>query len=1188
MFLKQLDVAGFKSFANRVSIDFVPGVTAVVGPNGSGKSNISDAIRWVLGEQSAKSLRGGKMEDIIFAGSDAKKPLNVAEVTLTLDNGDQYLPLDYNEISVTRRVYRSGDSEYLMNNQPCRLKDIVDLFLDSGLGREAYSVIGQGKIDEILNSKSEEKRKIFEEAAGVLKYKTRKQKAEKKLSDTEENLTRVDDILHELQGQVEPLQIQASVARDYLEKKEELEQIEVALIVHEIEDYHRRWTELSETVKNLQEKELELTTAINEEDADVEKKRNEIQALDESIDELQEVLLAASEELEKLEGQKEVLKERKKNATHNRSQLKERITALKEKIKQNEKDMETKQSASDEAESNLAETKRQLEEEAAKFAAREHDTETELERLKTEYIEVLNEQATVRNEIRYLNEQRNQLKTKSARLDEGHQNYIEQRQQIEQRKSQLLKQQKTEKQRLEQFREAYRELQDKLKVEAETLEKKETTLKRVQQELQQKRSRKEMLEAMQEDYSGFFHGVKEVLKAKDSLSGIEGAVAELIQVPKQYETAIETALGGAMQHVVVEREEHAREAITHLKKTGSGRATFLPLSVIKPRFLSTADVHAVRSHAAYVGTASELVSADERYADIVGNLLGTVIIAKTLRGANDMARLLRHRFRIVTLDGDVVNPGGSMSGGSRKQQNHSLLSRQRELEDTTKRLKEIEKQASELETEVHKGYEAVQDGQARLNDMREQGEALRLDEQKRDGERREIEIEEKNINDRLTLYDREKSGYREELHSIENRLKELNTSLENISASEKQLDTQIAELTEKQKEQASSKEQTQDAMTELKVKAAEQEQQVSHLRDAINQLILEKQENERQLSETEEEFWLLEEEMNDNSSGEEQLDEKIEVKRKEKDATIEWISRRRNQRLDLQHLIEDKERELKEMKRSQKQQADLLRAEEVKQNRLDVELDNRLNTLQEEYGLGFEAAKAHYSLTVEPDQAAKQVKLIKRAIDDLGTVNLGAIDEYDRVSERVQFLTEQKEDLHQAKQNLVDVISEMDEEVAQRFEQTFTQVREQFQIIFKELFGGGRADLQLSDPDDLLNTGVEVMAQPPGKKLQHLALLSGGERALTAITLLFAILKVRPVPFSVLDEVEAALDEANVDRFAEYLKKFSRETQFIVITHRKGTMENADVLYGVTMQESGISNLVSVRLEESKQLVETP
>ncbi|HET7629316.1 MAG TPA: chromosome segregation protein SMC [Bacillales bacterium] len=1187
MLLKQLDLVGFKSFAHRVNIEFVPGVTAVVGPNGSGKSNISDAVRWVLGEQSAKSLRGGKMEDIIFGGSDAKKPLNVAEVTLTLDNEDHYLPLDYNEISVTRRVYRSGDSEYLMNKQPCRLKDIVDLFMDSGLGREAYSVIGQGKIDEILNSKSEEKRKIFEEAAGVLKYKTRKQKAEKKLADTQDNLARVDDILHELGNQVEPLKLQASVAKDYLQKKQELEETEVALIVHEIEDRHRRWEEVSASVKSLETEDIAMSAEIQSEDAEVEKQRSEMKTLDEVIEQLQEALLTDSEELEKLEGQKEVLKERRKNATQNRALLKQRIDDAKERLEKKDREIAAKKEEFAEAEERLREIKDSLRKEAEQFDAHEADAESELERLKSEYIEVLNERAGKRNEMRYLEEQREQLLKKSRRLDDDHEKYIAMREAIRERKRLLLAELEEQRAELERSRIEYVKTKEQLEADRGKLVEAENEWKRAQREWQQKKSRKEMLEAMQDDYSGFFHGVKEVLKAKRRLEGIEGAVAELIQVERAYETAVETALGGAMQHVVVESEKHAREAIAHLKRSGRGRATFLPMSVIRPRQLTAADRQAVAAHEAFVAAASELVVHDERYQTVVDHLLGNIVVAKDLRGANELARLLRHRVRVVTLDGDVVNPGGSMSGGSRKAQNHSLLGRQRELEQTVKALRRAEKESLRFEQTYESLRRKVEEASGRLETLREQGEALRLEEQKKDGERREIEVEAKNADDRLTLYDREKASYDEEMAEIADRLGKLEAEAEQLGGREKQLEGEIETVTEVLQRQQSSKEDAQSAMTELKIQAAEQEQRVGYLRNAIAQHESEREETDRLRQQTEEEYWQLEGEMSDHSSGEEQLDERIERQRSKKDATMEEISGKRQRRVELQLAIEDKERELKERKRAQKRLSEQLRGQEVKQNRLDVELDHLLNTLREEYELSFEAARERYAVPEDPEQARKQVKLIKRAIDELGTVNLGAIEEYERVSERYAFLKEQQDDLLAAKQNLLTVISEMDEEMVKRFEHTFSQVQEQFRLVFRELFGGGRADLRLSDPDDLLNTGVEVMAQPPGKKLQHLALLSGGERALTAITLLFAILKVRPVPFCVLDEVEAALDDANVDRFAHYLKTFSKHTQFVVITHRRGTMEEADVLYGVTMQESGISNLVSVRLEETKQLVES-
>jgi chromosome segregation protein len=1186
MFLKQIDVVGFKSFAKRMNIEFVPGVTAVVGPNGSGKSNITDAIRWVLGEQSAKSLRGVKMEDIIFDGSDTKKPLNVAEVTLILDNQDEYLALDYNEISVTRRIYRSGESEYLLNNQQCRLKDIVDLFMDSGLGREAYSVIGQGKIDEILNSKAEDKRKIFEEAAGVLKYKTRKLKAEKKLDETQDNLNRIDDILHELEGQVEPLKMQASIAKDYLQKKEELEQTEVALIVHEIEDYHAKWTELSNAVEKLQEEEIRLSTKITEEEAAMERMRADLQSLDDSTDELQEVLLVASEELEKLEGQKKVLKERKKNAKQNRELLKQHIKSYQDKKAKHEENIKIKQDIYGEEKQKLANLKNELTKKEKALESIGQNIEDELERFKSDYIETLNEQATVKNEIRYLKEQRSQLEAKSGRLYQNHKKYNKKRTEIEQRKSEQTKQWETEKERLESCKKAFNDVKDKLQTETGAAQKKQSQLQQAYRLVQQVRSRKELLQEMEEDFTGFFQGVKEVLKAGNKLKGIEGAVAQLITVPKQYETAVETALGAAMQHIVVEREEHARQAIQYLKKNKNGRATLLPLSVIKPRTISARVRDLITTHLSFAGVAAELVSCQNEYTNVIANLLGHVVIAKDLRGANEIARMLGHRHRIVTIEGDVVNPGGSMSGGTRKNQHQTLLGRQRELESITAKLEDVEKKTVDLEKEAQHIQDEIRENEMRLERLREEGENIRLNEQKCQSELREIQLEEKNLNEHLTLYDRQQSGFNDEKASVAERIGKLELKLEEVSAKETQLDKNISALTEKKQEQQQSKEHTQSAITDLKVNVAGEAEHVSNLKNSIDALIESSQENCRLLDETQQELSLLEGEMNNDFSGEEQLEEKIDKKRSDKDASVDSIRRRRQERFTQQKELEDRQRELKELKRAEKQHGETLRGEEVKHNRLDVELENRLKLLREDYELSFEAAKEQYKLFVEADQARKQVKLIKRSIEELGSVNLGAIEEYERVATRHQFLTEQREDLQYAKQNLLHVIAEMDDEVVKRFEETFSGVREQFQYIFKELFGGGRADLKLSEPDNLLNTGVEIVAQPPGKKLQNLSLLSGGERAFTAIALLFSILKIRPVPFCVLDEVEAALDEANVTRFANYLKTFSKQTQFVVVTHRKGTMEKSDVLYGVTMQESGVSKLVSVRLEESKQLVE--
>ncbi|WP_160720036.1 chromosome segregation protein SMC [Bacillus sp. USDA818B3_A] len=1188
MFLKRLDIIGFKSFAERIEVDFVPGVTAVVGPNGSGKSNITDAIRWVLGEQSAKSLRGSKMEDIIFAGSDSRRPLNFAEVTLTLDNTDQGLGLDFNEVSVTRRVSRSGDSDFFINKQSCRLKDIIDLFMDSGLGREAFSIISQGKVEEILNSKAEERRTIFEEAAGVLKYKNRKKKAEVKLFETQDNLNRVNDILHELEGQVEPLKIQASMAKDYLEKKSELEKIEVALTVYEIEDLHQNWEHLSKQLEGHQQEELKLSSELQVKEASIVETRDKIAAMDESITDLQNVLLQASEELEKLEGRKEVLKERKKNAAQNKEQLINNIGELTDRISQLQKNRDIQAEMVKELTAQVEKLQADLKVRQEKLPLFSENMEEKIEGLKSEYIDLLNDQAGAKNEIKYIDQQLAQQERRGVRLDAENEKYLQERHTAQNKKLDIQTRLDEVQRSLTDQAAAYREGQRELETVKKNYEKQEKTLYQAYQLLQQAKSRKEMLEEMEEDFAGFFQGVKEVLKARDhKLQGIEGAVAELVTVPKEYETALETALGGALQHIVVDSEQNARTAIQYLKQNSFGRATFLPLNVIKGRSLSSVQLSSIQNHPSLIGPAVSLVSFDPKYTEIMNNLLGNVVITKDLKGANELAKLLQYRARMVTLDGDIVNPGGSMTGGAIKQKTTSLLTRKGELENLKEKLVVMEEKTAGLENTVKKLKAEVQQVEKHVTEIRQKGESLRLREQTVKGDLREAELQEKNLNDRLALYDLEKGQLLDEKESLSNRKTELTESIESYKVTIAELDAQIAKLTEQKTNDLSSKETLINEINELKIEFASKNEQFTHAKERFSQLLEDLNESEQKLTIFTEDLNLLSSEMTNSSSGEEQLEAAAKRKQQDKEATLQLITERRQERLLMQDSLENMELDAKELKRLHKGMTVVLKDEEVKINRLDVELENRLAQLREEYLLSFEGAKVQYPLTVPVDEARKKVKLIKLAIEELGNVNLGAIEEYERVSERYEFLNEQKTDLQEAKDTLYKVIDEMDTEMKRRFEQTFEGIRAHFEPTFRTLFGGGRADLVLTEPEDLLNTGVEIVAQPPGKKLQNLGLLSGGERALTAIALLFSILKVRPVPFCILDEVEAALDEANVHRFSQYLKRYSKETQFIVITHRKGTMEEADVLYGVTMQESGVSKLVSVRLEDTKELVES-
>ncbi|WP_026689931.1 chromosome segregation protein SMC [Alteribacter aurantiacus] len=1186
MFLKRLDLIGFKSFADRLSIDFVSGVTAVVGPNGSGKSNISDGIRWVLGEQSAKNLRGGKMEDIIFSGTDLRKPLNMAEITLTLNNEKQQLAIDYSEVSVTRRVYRSGESEYLINKQPCRLRDIVDLFMDSGLGRESFSIIGQGKIEEILSSKPEERRKIFEEAAGVLKYKTRKLKSEKKLAETQDNLNRVEDILHELHGQVEPLREQASVAKEYLEKKAELKSFEIGLYVKEIEVLHEKWTDEKGKLVTFIKKEEQLTESVKEKERMIDRLRSDIHALDESIQQLQELLLNTSEELEKQEGQKQVWHERKKNFAKNREQFMEELDKLKDQKETLSKEVEDQTQKVDRAKSDLEKTAAKRKQQEALYKELSEDTKERIDSLKSEYIEFLNEAASLKNEKRYLIEQLDRQRFKEDRLEKENIDLLEKRRVLSEQKAEQDRVYDELKEKIDHSLTSFRELQQAFTKSEQEYQKKETLLYEAYRHAEQLRSKKEFMEDMQNDYSGFFQGVKEILKERDrTFQGIEGAVAELVDVKKEHETALDIALGAAQQHVVVKDEATGRKAIAYLKQRNLGRATFLPMDVMKPRRLPATDMSVLEQMEGYVGTAAELVTYDDRYENVIGQLLGNVVVATDLKVANGIARQVRYRFRIVTLDGDVINPGGGMTGGSMNKKKNHLLGRQQELERMTEKLERLDSEVRKVEQDVKERKAHLSSLKSQMEEARSQGESTREKEQVEKTKVKELELSISSLNDRLRLYDQEKDEFERERKEKEARLNELGAKIEDAEKKTESLNEEIKKASEKEAKQAVSKESLSKEMTESRIQETKEREQLNYLEQTLNALTDSFYQVKKDLAYREQEFDQLRREIDSQADDGETLEEIIAKRKLEKEQTIRLIAKRRSDRTGLQQEHDDTEVDLRERKRQLKQMSNAVHETEVLVNRTDVELDNKLAKLEGDYELTFEAAKQkeHPSLTIE--QARTKVKLIKMAIEELGTVNVGAIEEYDRVKERYDFLKEQKEDLEMGKATLVQVIEEMDIEMVRRFKETFDHIQGHFKNVFAQLFGGGRADLVLTDPSDLLETGVDIVAQPPGKKLQNLGLLSGGERALTAIALLFGILKTRPVPFCVLDEVEAALDDANVARFAQYLKEFSKDTQFIVVTHRKGTMEEADVLYGVTMQESGVSNLVSVRMEETEALV---
>lgn len=1186
MFLKRLETIGFKSFAERVQIDFVPGVTAVVGPNGSGKSNVIDAIRWVLGEQSAKSLRGQKMEDIIFQGSDSRNPLNFAEVAIVLNNAQHQLPIDYEEVNVTRRVYRSGESEFFINNQACRLKDIVDLFMDTGLGRESFSIIGQGKIDEILSSKAEERRAVFEEAAGVLKYKQRKNRAEFKLSETADNLDRVEDIIHEIETQIEPLKRQAETAEQYKKKKQQLQQVEVALLVTEIEDLHGKWQALSQELEEERFSEISQRTVIQDKEAMIEKKRQQMQVLDDTITGLQEKLLQTTEELEKCEGKRNVWKERSHHLDENKQQLTEKKRTEHDQIRHLEAEKASEQKTLEEVKAAVKAGSDAIVALKNKLHHGLEDVQAEIEDLKSDYIEYLNAQAVLQNEYTSTERELAQLYDEGETESSSYHTFADKQAKLEKQKNELKKELDASRERLAEKEAALKNGNEELRKERQAYETMQQKLYEGNEQIASLVSRKDMLVEMKESFQGFFYGVKEILRAsqKGVLQNIEGTVLELIKVPADYTTAIDTVLGAQAQHIVVPDDETARRTIQWLKKENKGRATFLPLNSISAREMPVSLAQKLDNASGFLGIAANLVEVDNAYQKAVRHLLGNVIVADTLANANKLATMTNRSFRIVTLDGDMVYPGGSMSGGAKKKQNQSLFNREKEVQLLTDKISSFKERAAQYEQKVLQQRKKIEVMDAELTELEQQiqtAKAVSADQQEK---WQEIMLQYRTAVNEMANYSnrtREQATMQKEMEQkLSANAKEQTAIKEKLQ----QLDNEINELDKREKAFQTNEKQAELELHELEIKrTADQEKQHNHerqLKAILTQLAQRKeayQETTAQLDS------LMDEE--EVAKLEEEFEMQIESHRKTRDQASQKLEQTRMERQALQQHADDEEKEVKGLYRELERFSKGVQDKEVQVNRLDVELENRLNSLQQAYRMTYEKAASMYEKVPDVKAAQEEVRAIKSGIERLGTVNLGAIDEYARLKERYEFLLEQQHDLVEAKKTLHEVIREMDEEMVTRFSAVFTEIQSAFTTVFQKLFGGGHAELKLTDPDHLLETGIDIIARPPGKKLKTLGLLSGGERALTAIALLFAILRVRPVPFCILDEVDAALDEANVERFGTYLQSFSEETQFIVITHRKGTMEEADALYGITMQESGVSRLVSVKLEETNQLV---
>ncbi|GAW91047.1 chromosome segregation protein SMC [Calderihabitans maritimus] len=1186
MYLKRLELQGFKSFADKVQLDFGPGITVIVGPNGSGKSNITDAVRWVLGEQSAKTLRGFKMEDVIFAGSDKRKAVSRAEVSLIFDNSDGMLPLDFNEVAATRRLFRSGESTYLINKTPCRLRDLQDLFLNTGLGKEAFSIIGQGNVTEILNSRPEERRGLIEEAAGVVKYRRRKKEAQRKLEETRNSLERINDLILELQSQLEPLKKQAEKASEYKKLEKELKELELELINYELRMLQEQLEEAAGEVEEWKNAlAMRQAQAYQVREAG-ERARSELQKVDKQVSRLMEEVYELTNETERAEGAVSVTLERIKSLQEKlfrlqaeRKELARKLEDLGAKFAQREEEhrhlqdqIAAKEQAVREQETELASLERELKEQESKE-----------KQAKAELFDLLNEISHGRNEFTRQEQQLHGAVQRSLRLEENFKSLKGNKEKIIQKIKELevrLKACKVDFGNLEGKR---RELLRQREEEQQKLVGRQESLNKLKEEARQASSRLQVLQEMENSYEGYQGGVRAVLKAcreKSICTGIYGVVAEILRVPTSYERAVEVALGGALQYIVTDTARHARQAIEFLKREKAGRATFLPLEVIKPRVLPP-EAQKVLSWSGVLGAAADLVRCEEKFASVVKYLLGGVLVTSNLKVAQKVARALGYNLKVVTLEGDVINPGGSFTGGSYRKSGSSLLARLRQIRQLKEQLKYLNEEIEREEQLTKMQQEKLVQVTEQINQVEEEIREARLviAGLQRDLEHFRQELEE--IKESEGVLEVELEETREEINRLNSGKKELEAKLDQLKVREKNLTEIIDRCREKIENLQSKKEKKIGAITELRIELASLRQEETGLQHFLKDFYQTRDEYEKALARRQKELEDTENRMAEATEERSKLENRLRELKKvksRKEAELELLRQEREKcAADLQR----KEEEIKVAQRQIDEVKEKLHRAEINYARLEAERANREKTIHERFGLTLKEVLTKPSRIDDPDAASKKVERLKKSIKRLGTVNMAALEDYRRLKERYDFLSRQRNDLFQAENYLQQVIQKMDAIMSKRFETTFAAVSQAFCEIFRRLFGGGRAELQLANPENLLETGVEIVAQPPGKKLQHLNLLSGGEKALTVIALLFALLRVKPSPLVILDEIDASLDENNVERFAALLKEFADRTQFIVISHRQGTMEVADALYGVTMQETGVSQLMSVRLGEA-------
>ena len=1175
MYLKRLEMYGFKSFADKTVLDFMPGLTTVIGPNGSGKSNISDCIRWVLGEQSLKSLRGAKSEDIIFAGTQNRKPLGYAEASLVMDNSDSKLPIEYNEVIVTRRIYRSGESGYFINKTPCRLKDVLELFMDTGIGRDGYSIIGQGKIDEILSNKSEDIRHIFEDAAGIVKYRTRKAESEKKLEQTKLNLLRINDIISEIETNIGPLKNQSEKAKKYLSLRDELKNIEVGLFLYNIDEFKRQTEEIIENIDLLETQKVKEDENLNNLQTSKEDLKLVIDNLIEEIERIQNLGFEGNQKKEQYNSEIGIATERISNNKENY----ERYAVEIEELENRNKELEDEKNLKQEKKKNLYNNKEKFEKE---LKEKEEELAKHSKTLSDKEIEIESKKKIVQDNIDNKYEIIASLNTEKANLENLNKRETSLKSEIQETISDLDSARSNKEElgknfyTLETSRNSITKNIDSMKEEkdksSEKLKEFDVRINSYQSEYRIKESRYRFLVETEKEKEGYSKSVKALLEAteKDSAlgRGVHGILANLISVDKKYETAIEMTLGPTIQNIVTNSEEEATRLVNYLRDNNLGRASFLPITSVKGQKVTGVNTRGVNG---VIGVASDLITTDRKYEGIILNLLGRTVIVEDIEEAVKLAKQNSYK-------GDVINPSGAISGGSVQVKTVSILGRGKEI-------KALEKELVEIKQKIEKVEKEKQDYENSISEILEKFETKQKEAQELEivyaTEKQKID----NIDLEILKLDAKLAKLRQDLANIGTEKKENSNLQENLNNQIKAIDEEnetlgrvIEEFTNLNKDNQKYIDDLNFDITNLKISVSSFDESEVSINEMVERIDQDIQNNQTSISSKKE---IREKILVDNKELEEKIEEiKVKIQELEKEilGSTDKVEKLKQDRVSKNEKLSNLEKEIEEQTSKIEDIKNHISKLDLKKSKIELELNQVINKMWEEYELTPNNTQ-DIKKCENPQEVQRTVNSIRSEIRELGSINVDSINEYKEMKERYDFMSEQRLDLEDSSNKLKKVISEMTETMKKQFAEQFKIINKNFGEVFAELFGGGKAELILADEENILECGIEIEVQPPGKKLQNMMLLSGGERAFTAIALLFAILKINPAPFCVLDEIEAALDDVNVYRFAEYLKKFSKDSQFLVITHRKGTMEAADTVYGITMEEKGISKLLSMKLK---------